>query len=163
TGLAELSQHKLFRALLECAPVSNIELERFVTAARHALLARATGDRPDVDENVMGFCSALAQQCFLNEYVFAQTDDEAEQAHLPRDSLVRPIQLTDTIPELWLTIVAAYFPLASLPMAGTLLERTWSAPVMDLIVQQVQEPQQEQQLRAAMPALTPIEDRVSQL
>ena len=163
TGLAELSQNQLLRSLLECAPIGNIELERFLTAARFALLERAAGDRSNGDESVLEFCCALARQCFLNEYVFAQTDAEAEQARNLRDRLARAIQLTDTIPELWVAAVAAYFPLASLPMAGSLLERSWSGPVSELLVQQVQEPLQEQQLRATMPALTPIEDRVSQL
>ena len=43
-GLAELSQNRLLRSLLECAPVSHIDLERFLTATRFALLDRALGD-----------------------------------------------------------------------------------------------------------------------
>jgi tetratricopeptide (TPR) repeat protein/SAM-dependent methyltransferase len=163
SGLAELSQHRLFRSLLECAPISNIELERFLTAARFALLQRAAGERSDGDEIALGFCCTLARQCFLNEYVFVQTEAETEQVRHLRDRLVRAIQLTDAIPELWLAVVGAYIPLALLPMAATLLERPWSAPVTELLVQQVREPLEEQQLRATMPVLTPIEDRVSQL
>ena len=40
---------------------------------------------------------------------------------------------------------------------------TWPEPVTAVLAQQVREPQEEAQLRAAMPRLTPIEDAVSRL
>jgi hypothetical protein len=48
---------------------------------RFALLGIATaGDTTVVDEKLLGFCCALAQQCFLNEYVYACTEEEARGA-----------------------------------------------------------------------------------
>ncbi len=162
-GLAELSQHRLLRALLESAPICHIELERFLTGTRLALLQLALADAGVADRHDLGFYCALARQCFLNEYVFAQTDAEAEQLQLLRDRLLRAIESNGAIPELWVAAVAAYLPLGSMAPAAKLLERSWSPPVTGLLVQQVQEPLQEQQIRTTIPALTPIEDRVSLL
>jgi 2-polyprenyl-3-methyl-5-hydroxy-6-metoxy-1,4-benzoquinol methylase len=95
--------------------------------------------------------------------VFAQTDAEAAQVQGLRDRLTQEIQRNATVPEFRLATVASYCPLASLPMAHTLLDRSWSGPVTELLVQQVHEPLQEQQIRTTIPALTAIEDRVSLL
>ena len=59
--------------------------------------------------------------------------------------------------------MAAYFPLHSLSGAARLLDRAWPGPVTAILVQQVREPQEEAQLRATIPRLTPIEDAISRL
>lgn len=64
---------------------------------------------------VLGFYAALAQQCFINEYVFAWADDEAIQAQSLRDSLIAALETGVQVPSLWPVAVAAYFPLHSLP------------------------------------------------
>lgn len=55
--------------------------------------------------------SALAQQCFINEYVFAQTDEEAEYANRLRELLTEKLSRGDVVSPLLLAAVAAYFPL----------------------------------------------------
>ncbi len=73
--LAVLSGDRLLRALLESAPVRNAILERFLTVLRSVLLQVATQTEPTAapDEPTLGFACALARQCFINEYVFAET------------------------------------------------------------------------------------------
>src|SRR6516162_3732852 len=57
--------------------------------------------------------------------------------------------------------VAAYFPLVSLQAAGALLDGPWPEPVQALLTQQVREPLEESNLRAAIPRLTTIRDNIS--
>ncbi len=165
TELAEICSDQLLRCFLTSALVCDIELERFLTAIRFTLLeaASAGGDSRQVDEDTLGFFCAVAQQCFINEYIFAHTDREMEQARRLRALLVEALSSGTPIPELWLVAAAAYFPLADLPGTDLILSRRWSAPVAGLVVRQVQEGQEERQLRASVPCLTVIEDGVSVL
>jgi tetratricopeptide (TPR) repeat protein/SAM-dependent methyltransferase len=162
---AEVCDDQLFRCLLESTPVCDIELERFLTAVRCTMLEAASGgfDSHQVQENALRYFCALAQQCFINEYIFAHTDHEIEKAQCLRALLVEALASGTSIPELWLVAVAAYFPLASLPVAEFIPERPWSAPVAALVARQVREGQQERQLQTSIPRLTPIEDGVSLL
>jgi len=109
------------------------------------------------------FYSALARQCFINEYVFCYTGDEIRKAHDLRDALAAALQADAPVPALWPVAVAAYFPLCALPLAARLLERQWPEEVAAILEQQVQEPAEKQQLRATLPRLTGIEDEVSLL
>lgn len=158
-GLAALANDALLRALLDAMPVCDIEMERFLTMARHALLEAAmAGGEADATLN---FYSALARQCFINEYVFSCTGDEINQATDLRDSLAAALESQAEIPALWPLAVAAYFPLCSLPFAARLLERQWPGEVAAVLTQQIREPAEEQRLRASIPRLTAIEDEVS--
>src|SRR6516225_4596812 len=155
---AEVCNDQLFRGLLESTPVCDIERERFLTALRFTLLEAASAgfDSHQVEESALGCFCALAQQCFINEYIFAYTDHEIEKAQRLRSLLVEALASGTSIPELWLVAVAAYFPLASLPVAELISERPWSAPVAALVARQVREGQQERQLQTSIPRLTPI-------
>jgi len=164
-GAGPLAADLLLCALLNSAPICDIEIERFLTMARHALLDTATGMAPSDSaiDSALSFFSALARQCFINEYVFSHTDDEIQKASVLRDSLIAALATTSQVPVPWLLAVAAYFPLSSLPLAARLLDFQWSDAVSAVLVQQVREPADESRLRATIARLTKIEDEVSLL
>jgi tetratricopeptide (TPR) repeat protein/SAM-dependent methyltransferase len=159
--LAQLASDPLLRALLESAPVRNVELERLLTAVRTQLLSRAAAAPDGADDAFLGFFCALARQCFINEYVFACSDDEAAQVRQLQDALAAALGSGASIDILPLIAVAAYGPLHTLARADALLERPWPAAVGALLDQQVREPLLERGIRASIPALTSIDDDVS--
>ncbi|HEY6993231.1 MAG TPA: tetratricopeptide repeat protein [Xanthobacteraceae bacterium] len=178
SALPAISRHRLLRCLMESASIGDVELERLLTAVRFAMLelacaaegASVTGQgRFDgdvlggavLDDEVLGFCCALARQCFLNEQVFALTEDELDRAQRLRDRVLAATTTRTPASEFLLAVVAAYFPLHSLPGAGSLLDKVWSDAVTAILVQQVREPAEERQLRASIPALTAVESDVS--
>jgi hypothetical protein len=81
-GFEAICADALLRRVLESTTIRNVDLERLLTSIRLDVLRRArdaaAGD--GVADNVLCFCCALAKQCFINEYVFATTHEEAEQA-----------------------------------------------------------------------------------
>ena len=160
---AEIRDDQLLRCFLISTLVCDIELERLLTATRFTLLeaASAAGASHQVEESALCFYCALAQQCFINEYVFGHSELEIEQAHRLRAQVVEALSSGTSVPELWLVAVAAYFPLAELPAGDLILSRPWSAPVAALVSCQVREKQEERQLRASITRLTAIEDEVS--
>ena len=68
-------------------------------------------DDVKVDNDVIALVCALAQQCFLNEYVFAQSDEEAREASRLREVLLQKLSAGSEITPALLAAVAAYFPL----------------------------------------------------
>ena len=121
--------------------------------------ARTVADKP-VMELVLEHC-AIARQCFINSYVFAQSDAEIEQVRTLRDGLVAALASGAAISALSLVAVAAYVPLHTLPRAEALLDRPWPDAVSAVLAQQVGAPIEEQRLRSSMPVLTAIDDDVS--
>jgi SAM-dependent methyltransferase len=162
-GFEAIRADALLRGVLASTTIRDVNLERLLTSIRLDVLRiasdAATGD--GVEDNVLGFCCALAKQCFINEYVFATTQEEAEQAERLKQKLVEALAQDSEIPALWPIVVAAYFPLGSLPNAQSLLERAWPTALTEVLVQQVREPWEERQYRDLIPRLTGIEDDVS--
>ena len=166
SGLDAVSRHPLLRCLLVNAVVNDLAMERYFTSARFALLhsvSAATPQTPDAIDDALEFHCALARQCFLTEYVYAQTDDEAALLEALRAALTEALRRNDPVPASWLAAFAAYAPLDSLQADSLLLGREWPAPVDAVLQQQVREPAQERVLHATMPRLTPIEQDVSVL
>ncbi len=155
---ASLARDQLLCALLESDLASDLHLERVLTNVRNAMLANR--DSKPAEELLDFYCN-VAQQCFINQYIFAETPDEAEQAHRLRASLQHALAAGEPCPVLWPVIVGAYFPLHEIPNSKALLARSWPEAVHKLIVQQVEEPLEEQRVAATMPALTAIGGEVS--
>lgn len=163
TGLAPLLGDGLMCALLEATQCTDSELEKLLTNARNALLETALTEATDnsVPSDDIKFYSALAQQCFINEYVFAVSENETKKARGLRDALNVALKENAKFSVLTLLAVAAYFPLHTLPQARQLLSIQWPEVMARLIQLQVSEPLEELELRTAIPELTAIEDEIS--
>ncbi len=162
-SLATLAANPLLITLLGSAPIADATVERFFTLARYALLesAESTSAPEGPLRAALPFFGALARQCFINEYVYAASDEEQAHAATLRDALAAALAAGDKVPFLWPVAVGAYFPLGGMPHATRLQEREWPKAVMDVIAQQVREPAEEAALRETLPHLTGIDDEVS--
>ena len=161
-GAIAIAREAMLLALLQSKVVHDLELERLLTALRRGLLQDAIeGDRSPVDDDGLGFFCALAQQCFLNEYVFALGDIERTQVQQVEDRIVASLEAGAEIAPLDLIVAANYLPLHRLPGAASLLTRPWPNAIERLLTQQVREPLEEESDRNNIPALTPIDDAVS--
>ena len=139
-----LNQNRLLNALLQSAPVCDLELEHFLTKLRKTLLLNLM-----LIESASELTASLAQQCFINEYIYPVSG--------PETAALKELSGIDH----WL-ILACYQPLHSLPEPAALLKKTLPEPLQAVIQQQVIEPHEEAELAAALPALTSISDSVSQ-
>ena len=96
SGVRSRRKKPLLRALLQSAPVPNAALEQFLTIARAAMLEAAFAARPaagpagEPDPDAMAFYCALAQQCFVNEYVFTATPEENRRVRMLEGTLDAP-------------------------------------------------------------------------
>ena len=79
------------RCALEKTQICSLELEGFLASVRFALLQIAVKDTSEPgrhEDKALGFFSAVAQQCFIDEYLLAQSDDETRQAESLRSLVV---------------------------------------------------------------------------
>jgi SAM-dependent methyltransferase len=164
SSFAAICADALLRHVLESTTVRNVDLERALTSIRAEFLRFAAGSdairNPD-DDDAIAFCCAMAKQCFINEYVFAITPEEAEDAERLRQKLVEALAQDSMVPAMWPCVVGMYFPLHLLPNAQALLDRPWPPVLTEVLTQQVREPSEERQYRDLIPRLTPINDDVS--
>jgi 2-polyprenyl-3-methyl-5-hydroxy-6-metoxy-1,4-benzoquinol methylase len=157
-----MAREAMLLALLQSKVVHDLELERLLTAIRRGLLQRATeADRQPVDDDDLAFFCALAQQCFLNEYVFALGDIERTQVQQVEDRVVAALAAGAAIAPLDLIVTASYLPLHKLPGASWLLMHSWPNDIERLLTQQIREPLEEETDHKNIAVLTPIDNAVS--
>jgi 2-polyprenyl-3-methyl-5-hydroxy-6-metoxy-1,4-benzoquinol methylase len=161
-GAGPLARDAMLLALLQSKVVHDLELERLLTAIRRGLLQSAiVGDAGLVDGDCLEFFCALAQQCFLNEYIYALGETERTQVRQVRDRIAAALTAGADIAPLDLIVTASYLPLHQLPMATSLLSRSWPDAIERLLIRQIREPLEEEGDRNDIAALTAIDDAVS--
>ena len=149
-GRLQAAAHPMLLALIEDALVPDPAFEAFLCTLRRRMLDAWRGGTLAASARSVDLACALAQQCFLNEYVWPESPDET--------STIR--RLADTAPgELEIALLGAYRPLAAYP--GLAIPAGAGAPFMRLWQRQVEEPAEERRLRESIEALTPVEDETS--
>ncbi len=159
--LAGIADDHLLRALMATARVADPDLERLLAMARRALLAVSEPRAAALSQPMLDFAVDLARQCFINEYVFAESAEERAAAERLTNDIAGQLDAGGEVPAATLVTLACYRPLHGLAAASRLLSRRWPAAVDGLLTQQVREPAEEQAIRATLTALTAIDGEVS--
>jgi tetratricopeptide (TPR) repeat protein len=159
----EFASASLLGAMLSSSHIPDAEIEIFLTSLRFHLLKAATSVilKEDETEEVATFYCSLAQQCFINEYVYFQTQEEIERSYQLLHQLTTALEENQSISEVLIISVACYFPLYSIEGAEKLLSQKWSDDVRKVLNQQIQEPLEELSLRTSIGVITRIENQVS--
>jgi SAM-dependent methyltransferase len=160
-GVAAFAGESILEALLLSRCVCDVELERFLTSVRSAFLAAAANDSVTLDDTALGLFCALAQQCFINEYVFATSDDELVKVEKLYERLLPQLAGEGDVPIAALIALACYRPLHTLENAERLLIRPWPTALARLLACQIREPLEERRDRSEIAALTLVDDTVS--
>ena len=119
---------------MQAAPNTDPALEPELTALRRGVLNAASAGQSDGD---LALACALAQQCFLNEYVFDVSAGEREQAEGLRQHIGEDLASGRDIPAFAVAALACYAPLNLLPGKEELAARTWPALLVPVIAQQI--------------------------
>jgi SAM-dependent methyltransferase len=162
--IAKIAKDVFLQCALQSILICSLPIECLLTHLRRALLRRAHAaafDRLPVEHDALALFCALAQQCFIGEYVFAQSDDETALLNRLCDVLPQLLSAGRAVPPVLLAGIGAYLPLHALPGAQSLLTKSWPKCVDDLLHQQVRGPLKEAEELRAIPALTAIDDAVS--
>lgn len=163
--LKAVARHPGLLCLLENTPAADIQLEKFLTLTRNALLqyAAATDGSTPIDPDILNFHCALARQCFINEYVFHSARDESAQAEALAQRLDSLLLNSLPISPLWIAAVASYLPLHKQAISARLqISSLHPASINALLCQQIEEPLQEAAFAKNIARMTPVRDGVSQ-
>lgn len=163
-GLSEAEKKALtgpfFLQGLQNLIVPDMDYEIFLQRLRHYLL-----DNEAAGMWAMPLVLALAMQCYNNEYVFFETEEETETLTAYEEQATSGALCEDIYK---LCLLACYRPLFHFPQLVSRLAK-WKTmfrkdlnPIRDLIGQQIYEPQEEGKLIKKIRSLKPIENEVSQ-
>jgi len=155
-----LSGISLFLRIMSQSSIDELKAERMLTFLRQAML-RETMDGK-ADEKSLPFSTALALQCFANEYVFPEADEEVAALERLQQQIATLVEKKQDVPQALVATLGAYRPLYKFPWAEKLCERAWGDPIKEVIERQITEPLAERVLRSQIPCLTAIEGTVSQ-
>lgn len=163
-SIIPLAKDLFLRSAMAATTLASMQLETLLGYARAELLRLAGQpheNHDDVDDDIVGFACALARQCFINEYIYPQTEVERGLARALHDRLLHDLASGAAITPLALAVAAAYVPLHAIPAADALLRREWPASIAGLLKMQLREPLEEIAERSAIAALTPVKNGVS--
>ena len=114
--------------------------------------------------HALPLAAGLAHQCFLTEYVWEESAEEAARA----DGLGRKIAarageegFASPADGAMLVRYALYRPLSSLPCSEQLAAQSWPDELKPLIAAQILDPIEEREIGAELPVIGAVEDAVS--
>lgn len=159
--LSQLGRDELLQQLMVTTFIPPYALERCFTGLRRNLLLDI--DSHGFSPRSLNFSVALAVQSFLTDYAWFLTEEEEKAVDWLAERLDAALRNQESPAMLshWLAIVGAYRPLSMMNRYAEIGKRDWPEPIEILIRMQIAEPIEERDIRARIPALTPVSNPVS--
>ena len=154
--IADLTKLPLLLKLMSVCPISDIDLERLLKKLR-AKLIMSINDHINTPD-LLAFQSALALQCFTNEYLYDKSVAEDEALLLLEESVkLEIINNSQPSPQKILSL-ASYKPLKEYVWSSSLLV---TDEIKEVFTRQIIEPEREIKIRQSLPLLNNITNEVS--
>ena len=151
-----LSNLPLLLKLMSVCPIADIELERLLRRIRASLLSEISYLSNSTE--LLKFQSALALQCFTNEYIYNHSEYE-DKALEDLDELVKLTINNNQQPKAqFILCLASYKPLNHYEWSNSLLVTN---EIKNIFTRQVIEPNKETNLKKFIPLLENVTDKVS--
>ena len=152
--IQDLLKEELLHLMLQKSLLSDVFLEKFITKIRSELLLTLNSNK-----DYFNFIISLAEQCWLNEFIYIQSDKEINFVK----KLKKKIENDKEINEFEIAILACYTPLNSSKIIINKLLNYKSENILfnDLIDVQINEPLKEIELSKSIKSLGTIDDSVS--
>ena len=155
--ISDLSDLPLLPKLMSVCPLPDLELEKLVTKLRYAILSTLSSLKK-TSPALIGFQSALALQCFTNEYIYNYTDEEAKDLRALEKKVKDSFKKNEEPSPHWLLALASYKALNQYDWCNLLVV---TDDIKDVFTRQVAEPNHEEKLKKQFPILDEITDNIS--
>ena len=153
----EFLTHRILYRLLRQGIVDDLDLELLLTDVRRSILLSV-----DDPSSMLDFLCGLAELCFHNEYVWAESADESEAADRLAARVDECLSGAGAATAAEVALLAAYRPLHRLVNRGDLLKQRHEIEGYARILrQQIAEPDEESAMVDAIPRIGTITDPVS--
>ncbi len=155
-SISSLCKVPLFLKLMSVCPISDLDFETILTAIRSKILHSLS--EVNATPEILHFQSALALQCFTNEYIFSQTEKENKALALIESSVGDIISSGKKPNETAILCLASYKPLHEFEWSHSL---AFPLQIKEVRKRQILEPLEEKSLRSQIPILCKITNNVS--
>jgi len=157
--ILDLLKEDLFYLILQHTLITDRFLEKLLTKIRFEMHLLFNDNNIDILESYFYFIISLAEQCWLNEYIFIQSEKEINYVNL----LKNKIENDKKINELEISFLACFIPLNSSKVIINKLLNYNSKNILfnDLITVQIKEPLREIELKKKIRFLDNINDSIS--
>ena len=154
--ISTLAELPLLLKLMSVCPIADLELESILVDIRLTLLSSV--DEISISSNILHFQSALALQCFTNEYIYNQTDRETELLEVLKNAIEKTLSNGQQPSPQSVLCLASYAALHEYEWCELLAVNT---DIEEVLIRQVQEYKEENRLKANIPILKEITDKIS--
>ena len=154
--IKDLSALPLLLKLMSVCPLPDVDLENLFRKLRACLLFSISELSSSTE--ILKFQSALALQCFTNEYIYNQSEHENEALRDLEVAVKQALGNGDQPSSGSILCLASYKPLYQYEWSKSLLI---TDEIEEVFIRQILEPNQEAQFKANLPVLEEITDKVS--
>ena len=151
-----LSELPLLMKLMSVCPLADLELEAVITDIRSEILLCIFEIKVSLE--VLRFQSALALQCFTNEYIYSQNDTETKALQTLEAEVEKTLSNEQQPNPQSILCLASYKALHNYEWVDLL---TVTSDIEEVFKRQVLEPRQEIYLKSNIPTLDEITDKIS--
>ena len=157
--IKNLIEKEVFHLFLQKTILIENNLEKTLTIIRREILLKKNNDNFFKNEKHKNFLISLAEQCWLNEYIWFETKNELTEIKFLKEK----IEKDPKINELEIAILACYLPLNSLNIINAKLINYVSdnAYFNDLINVQIKEPIEEIELKKNIKSISEFKNKIS--
>ena len=152
-GLANLP---LLLKLMQSCPLTDLKFETLFKKIRSTILLNISNIEHDSD--TLKFQIAIASQCFINEYLFDVTDEEAKALKILEDLIEENIKKGQQVSTVELAVLASYKALNEYSFCQLL---NFPNELKHILQTQIVEPKLEKQLKSKIAVLREITGNVS--
>jgi len=159
--IENLNTVQLFLCIMKLTPISNFQYENSLGFIRKFILINYR----ILNENkeIIKFQQILAQQCFINEYIYFITDEESKLVAELETNINNAIANKEQIDIFKITTLATYNSLNKLQWPKSLYGLDGSIEYLNLLRMQITESQEESSIRSSIDNIASINNQVSQL
>ena len=157
--IQNLLTEELLHSILQKSLIMDMFFEKLLTKLRCEMLSFLINSKEKSLKKYSSFIISLAEQCWLNEYIYIQSENETNQVNQIKGA----IENNNEINELEIALLASYIPLHSSKIITNKLLNYNSSNILfnDLINVQIKEPLQEIQLKEKIKTFDEIINPVS--
>ena len=142
---------------MSVCPLPDLEFEKLFKQLRASILENLSSFK-EASPELLRFQSALALQCFTNEYIYSQSKNE-EKAINDLEKKIKELLSNNEQPSpLAILVLASYKALHKYDWCQSLIITN---QIQDVFARQVEEPNQEEKLKLNLPILAEISNKVS--
>ena len=155
--ISDLDELPLLRKLMSICPLQDLELETLLKQLRASLLENISSLKKTSPE-LLRFQSALALQCFTNEYIYSQSKNEEIAINDLENKIKELLSNNEQPSPLAILILASYKALHNYEWCQSLIVTN---QIQDVFTRQIEEPNHEEKLKLSLPTLAEISNKVS--